>query len=667
MKLFLVSLVAVLAVGFFLLPTSAQATTTTISTCAQLQAIPADTTSTYQLINDITCSNSSSFTPISNFGGVFDGDGFTINNFSIFTGINGRGLFGTVDGATIRNLKMTNAQVYGNFQVGILAAVVNNSTITNVNIQGLVSSGALISIMGGVVGQLTSSTVTGVTSNVTISSGYSIVGGLIGAMHGSSTISRSFSTGTISIVKNGSESTLGGLVGLSTSGTISNSFSHVNVTATGDNVGGLVGSLTSPAVVDKSYSKGSVSTPSAVVGGLVGVTTTGAIVTDSYWDVTRSGQASSKGGTGTTTLAMQTQATYAGWDFASIWSFTTGTYPLLQYFDITPPTMPGVPTSTSPTTNTTPTVTWSVTPDGGEFPLMPYLVQWSTSSVFAGTVFSSSTGLTSLTVTSSLPDGTWYFRVRIRDSAGNTSAFATSSAILIDNVAPALTLLGDAEMTITNGETFIDPGVSALDAASGNIAGRVTTSGTVNAAINGTYTVVYNVTDPAGNAASPSVSRSVTVRSAAVVGVAAGGGTPAPSPSGGTPPQPTPAPSQSAPIPSPVVSFPASAPLEPIFPASTPTTGMRSAYIFTRNLRFGMRGTDVRELQKFLNTRGFLVATEGPGSPGQETTYFGDGTYRAVLLLQERYPEKILAPLGLARGTGLFLENTRRFINENTF
>lgn len=61
----------------------------------------------------------------------------------------------------------------------------------------------------------------------------------------------------------------------------------------------------------------------------------------------------------------------------------------------------------------------------------------------------------------------------------------------------------------------------------------------------------------------------------------------------------------------------------------------RSESLFlARNLRLGNRGEDVRELQKFLNQSGYTVSTIGPGSPGQETTYFGKKTQRALVQYQ---------------------------------
>lgn len=52
--------------------------------------------------------------------------------------------------------------------------------------------------------------------------------------------------------------------------------------------------------------------------------------------------------------------------------------------------------------------------------------------------------------------------------------------------------------------------------------------------------------------------------------------------------------------------------------------------LLVRDLMAGMSGEDVRALQKLLNANGFVVASEGPGSPGNETDLFG-GFTRAAL------------------------------------
>ncbi len=78
-----------------------------------------------------------------------------------------------------------------------------------------------------------------------------------------------------------------------------------------------------------------------------------------------------------------------------------------------------------------------------------------------------------------------------------------------------------------------------------------------------------------------------------------------------------------------------------------------SGFSFTRNLKLNMTGEDVKYLQILLNrdseTR---VSVTGPGSPGQESNFYGVKTFYAVEKFQEKYRAEILTPYNLAKGTG---------------
>ena len=56
---------------------------------------------------------------------------------------------------------------------------------------------------------------------------------------------------------------------------------------------------------------------------------------------------------------------------------------------------------------------------------------------------------------------------------------------------------------------------------------------------------------------------------------------------------------------------------------------------FTKNLIIGQNDIEVKELQQFLNNNGFPITQTGPGSSGQETTYFGQATQRALKAYQQ--------------------------------
>jgi hypothetical protein len=81
---------------------------------------------------------------------------------------------------------------------------------------------------------------------------------------------------------------------------------------------------------------------------------------------------------------------------------------------------------------------------------------------------------------------------------------------------------------------------------------------------------------------------------------------------------------------------------------------------FERTLQVGSVGTDVQKLQIILNsdpeTR---ISESGPGSPGLETSYFGNLTRMAVVRFQEKNADTILKPNGLAYGTGIVGPATR--------
>ncbi len=105
-----------------------------------------------------------------------------------------------------------------------------------------------------------------------------------------------------------------------------------------------------------------------------------------------------------------------------------------------------------------------------------------------------------------------------------------------------------------------------------------------------------------------------------------------------------------------------------VIPSSSNTTPpppvSTGSATFTRILRFGSRGQDVKNLQIFLNTHGFVIAETGGGSPGNETTYFGMATKNAVIKFQEANREKILTPLNLQNGTGNLGRSTIRVVEE---
>ena len=81
---------------------------------------------------------------------------------------------------------------------------------------------------------------------------------------------------------------------------------------------------------------------------------------------------------------------------------------------------------------------------------------------------------------------------------------------------------------------------------------------------------------------------------------------------------------------------------------------------FKNNLYYGMRdNAEVSCLQEFLKAQGTGIYPEG-----LVTGNFLSLTQQAVIRFQERYIEEILAPLGLAKGTGYVGQMTRTKLNE---
>jgi hypothetical protein len=83
-----------------------------------------------------------------------------------------------------------------------------------------------------------------------------------------------------------------------------------------------------------------------------------------------------------------------------------------------------------------------------------------------------------------------------------------TSGTVTDNIAPEITLVGDNPMTISQGSTFVDPGSIVTDNIDTNLLASV--SGTVDSLVIGDYTLTYNVSDAAGNAAT-AVTRTVSI------------------------------------------------------------------------------------------------------------------------------------------------------------
>ncbi len=100
-----------------------------------------------------------------------------------------------------------------------------------------------------------------------------------------------------------------------------------------------------------------------------------------------------------------------------------------------------------------------------------------------------------------------------------------------------------------------------------------------------------------------------------------------------------------------------------VAPPAVNTNGGGEAGLFLKNLFFGTNDPDVKRLQQYLNSRGFNIASTGPGSVGFETSFYGELTKAKVKLFQEAHRKEILTPLGYLSGTGEFGPSTRAYVN----
>ena len=86
----------------------------------------------------------------------------------------------------------------------------------------------------------------------------------------------------------------------------------------------------------------------------------------------------------------------------------------------------------------------------------------------------------------------------------------TRNVKVIDSVAPVLALNGEAEIILTRGDKYSDPGFSATDNYDGDITENVVINGSVDTSKVGEYSISYEVKDSSGNVAT--VTRKVTVK-----------------------------------------------------------------------------------------------------------------------------------------------------------
>lgn len=408
--------------------------------------------------------------------------------------------------------------------------------------------------VGGLIGKLENTEISYsyATGNVV---GCEDTGGFIGDT-GHSLISTSFATGSVtgSCESGYAGETIGGLVGDNSDGDIEDSYAIGRVT--GDYfVGGLVGGSSIGHVTNSFYNKDTTGQSDASGLGLTSdemkdpLNYTGWDF-DTVWDIQaphhfgypylREIQAFvTYAGNGTdhssepysrysyrpgTLVEIQdisedwskTGYRFTGWNTAADGSGDTYhardtitlSSPILLYADWKQPIAPTIltPENGEYTNNRSLTIRGSA--DEG----VPVVIMLDGSE--AATITAADDGSWSWTPPGRLAEGLHTVSAGVVDSTGNPASLSVEHAFTVDTVAPVITLLGDASITLTAGASFADPGATVMDVVE-NL--PVTITGSVYNHVPGTYTLQYDATDRAGNVAVP-VTRTVQVIQRSVSG-----------------------------------------------------------------------------------------------------------------------------------------------------
>uniref|UniRef100_UPI003BA62DEE MBG domain-containing protein n=1 Tax=Niveispirillum sp. TaxID=1917217 RepID=UPI003BA62DEE len=289
-----------------------------VTSAAQLSSFTA--AGSYALAQNLTLSGA--WTPIgfntasSNasptvFTGSFEGLGHTISGLTLNqTGSSSMGLFSSIGSTgSVANLLLTNGTINTGLPttattgwgflsgrlsgtvfnssasgtitasrttgLGGLVGVVNGGTILSSHTNVAITTGTVVTAVGGLAGQAVASPYISdsyANANITLFTGNLRVGGLLGETSTLSLFS-SYAIGTITS-SNSSGQSIGGLVGGVVGGTISGTYAAVNITLANASlrIGGLVG--VNSGTIRDSYATGSISiggTGNQHVGGLVGI------------------------------------------------------------------------------------------------------------------------------------------------------------------------------------------------------------------------------------------------------------------------------------------------------------------------------------------------------------------------------------------------------------
>lgn len=248
-----------------------------------LNAVRNNLTAAYKLVKNIdltqVCNESdgTGWTPIPAFRGVFDGNGYVVRNMFINRIANNQALFNSTRGGSITNLGIFNFNIVGG-----------------------------TSYAAGIVGQMTTQ---------------------------ECLMENCFASGKISAVGD-----IGGIAGRMDGGRIINSYSEVDITCTGNNIGGVTSVLNNTyGLIKNCFYGGTIAGGGTGRSGIAGVVSAGT-VQESYYDSTKNPLG---GSTAKTKAEMESPATFDKWSDQyynferKVWVLRQGSYPRLFYTEAT--------------------------------------------------------------------------------------------------------------------------------------------------------------------------------------------------------------------------------------------------------------------------------------------------------------------------------------------
>ena len=177
-----------------------------------------------------------------------------------------------------------------------------------------------------------------------------------------------------------------------------------------------------------------------------------------------------------------------------------------------------IPTSGNGSSN----YTWAapnVAPVGLATPEWTLSVSTTLVSMSAGLdrwITTSLSGLAGLGITVDATNHTVTFSKTTLNGSGGSLVLegtVSYSATVADTTKPVITLNGNATVTVAQNASYSDAGATASDNIDGDITANIVVTNAVDTSVAGSYTVRYNVSDTAGNAANEAT-RNVTVTAA---------------------------------------------------------------------------------------------------------------------------------------------------------